>query len=92
MATIYLNCPPTADDVAALQTGDLVYLSGEIVVTGGLPAHKRMIDYLDKGLPLPLKMDGVFIHLPHMVEERADRKSTRLNSSHCGTSRMPSSA
>lgn len=72
MATVYLQCPPSAADIAALRTGDLVYLSGEIVVTGGLPAHKRMMEYLDKDLPLPLTMDGVFIHLPHMVEERGD--------------------
>lgn len=72
MAIVYINCPPSAEDVAALQTGDLVYLSGEIVVTSGLPAHKRMIEYLDKDLPLPIKMEGVFIRLPHMVEERAD--------------------
>ena len=55
MATVYLQCPPSAADIAALRTGDLVYLSGEIVVTGGLPAHKRMMEYLDKDLPLPLK-------------------------------------
>lgn len=72
MATVSLHSPPSAEDVAALRTGDLVYLSGEIVVTGGLPAHKRMMDYLDKDLPLPIQMGGVFIHLPHMIEERSD--------------------
>ena len=72
MATVHLQCPPFAEAIAALEIGDLVYLSGEVVVTGGLPAHKRMIEYLDKDLPLPLAMDGVFVHLPHMIEERAD--------------------
>lgn len=72
MAVVHLNCPPSAEEVAGLQLGDLVYLSGEIVVTGGLPAHKRMIEYLDRGEPLPIAMDGVFIHLPHMVEQQAD--------------------
>jgi fumarate hydratase subunit beta len=70
MATVHLNCPPSAEAVAALQVGDLVYLSGEIVVTGGLPAHKRMIEHLDRGQALPIEMNGVFIHLPHMVEEK----------------------
>lgn len=72
MAVVHLNCPPSADAVAALEVGDLVYLSGELVVTGGLPAHKRMIEYLDRGEPLPIAMDGVFIHLPHMVEQQPD--------------------
>ena len=41
-------------------------------MTGGQPAHKRMIEYLDRGEPLPIPMNGVFIHLPHMVEEQPD--------------------
>jgi fumarate hydratase subunit beta len=72
MAVVHLTCPPSAEAVAALKVGDLVYLSGEITVTGGLPAHKRMVEYLDNDRPLPIPMDGVFIHLPHMVEERPE--------------------
>lgn len=70
MATINLSMPPSPEAVAALEVGDLVYLSGEIVVTGGLPAHKRLIEYLQEGRALPVPMNGVFLHLPHMVEER----------------------
>lgn len=72
MAIHRITCPPSADDVAALRVGDLVYLSGEIVVTGGLPAHQRILEYLDAMKPLPIPLDGVFIHLPHMVEEQRD--------------------
>ena len=72
MAVVYLDCPPSPEAVAALEVGDVVYLSGEIVVTGGLPEHKRIVEYLDRGEPLPIAMEGVFIHLPHMVEERPD--------------------
>ena len=32
------------------------------------------------------------VYLPHLISEEADRKSTRLNSSHSQQSRMPSSA
>ena len=75
MAEYHLTLPPTAADVEQLRVGDLVYLSGEITVTGGLPAHKRIIEYLDAGKPLPLPVTGAFLHLPHMVEkpEGADR-------------------
>ncbi|WP_264593767.1 fumarate hydratase C-terminal domain-containing protein [Sphingobium sp. B12D2B] len=72
MAVVSITCPPSREAVAALNVGDLVFLSGDIVVTGGLPAHKRMIDCLDRGLPLPLAIEGVFIHLPHMIEARPD--------------------
>ena len=72
MAVVSITCPPSQEAVAALDVGDLVYLSGDIVVTGGLPAHKRMIECLDRGLQLPLTMEGVFIHLPHMIEARPD--------------------
>lgn len=59
--------PVTHDDVRTLKAGDLVTLTGDIVVTGGLPAHKRIVEYLDTGRELPIAMNGTFIHLPHMV-------------------------
>jgi len=72
MAVHRISSPPSSEAVAQLAVGDLVYLSGEVAVTGGLPAHKRMIAFLDKGQPLPLAIPGTFIHLPHMVEEREE--------------------
>ena len=38
------------------------------------------------GVTVEPRPSGLLLH------QRQDRKSTRLNSSHCGTSRMPSSA
>jgi fumarate hydratase subunit beta len=72
MATVHLSCPPSQAEIDALNVGDLVYLSGEIVATGGLPAHKRLIAHLESNTPLPMQMEGVFIHLPHMIEEKPD--------------------
>jgi len=72
MAVHHLTCPPEREAVDQLAVGDLVYITGEIVVTGGLPAHKRLIASLDAGIPLPMKIEGTFIHLPHMVEETPD--------------------
>ena len=43
------------------------------------------------GLPVPEKLKDVLSQL-HNREEKEDRKSTRLNSSHNPSSRMPSSA
>ena len=39
-----------------------------------------------------LKIDGIAAKVPEDTSENTDRKSTRLNSSHSGQSRMPSSA
>jgi fumarate hydratase subunit beta len=72
MTEHYLTLPPTREMVDAIRVGDIVYLTGDIVVTGGLPAHKRLVEYLDQGKALPVEIEGAFIHLPHMVEERAD--------------------
>ena len=50
------------------------------------------IDALDRHLGLGLTWyDVTHLYKGH-IEARADRKSTRLNSSHGGISRMPSSA
>ncbi|MEO9131496.1 MAG: fumarate hydratase C-terminal domain-containing protein [Sphingomonas sp.] len=72
MAEHHLTLPTSQDRVRELRAGDTVYLDGEITVTGGLPAHKRMMECLTTGTPLPLTMSNAFIHLPHMIEERAD--------------------
>ena len=64
MNTHRLTLPASAEDIAAIQAGDLVYLSGDIVVTIGLPTHQRMIDYAEQGKPLPVDLHGgAFLHL-----------------------------
>jgi fumarate hydratase subunit beta len=62
--THHLRLPLSADDVAAIHAGDLVYLDGDIVVTIGLPTHQRMIDCAERGEPLPVDLQGgAFLHL-----------------------------
>lgn len=67
MAPRDFRTPTTHDDVRQLKAGDLVTLTGDIVVTGGLPAHKRIVEYLDQERELPIAMNGTFLHLPHMI-------------------------
>ena len=52
---------------------------------------KQNTIYVGAGLQLPLWIDS-FVVIPHANVQLGDRKSTRLNSSHIATSRMPSSA
>jgi len=44
-----------------LRAGDIVYLTGTIL-TGRDAAHKRMMEYLDKNIPLPFNLSGQGIY------------------------------
>nr|WP_297457125.1 fumarate hydratase [uncultured Halomonas sp.] len=61
----------TAEDVLAWQPGDTVLLSGKLL-TGRDAAHKRMIDMLDKGEPLPVDLQGRFIYYVGPVDPVRD--------------------
>lgn len=50
--TIHLTTPLTPEKVKNLKAGDQVLLSGTIY-TGRDAAHRRMIEYLEAGKPLP---------------------------------------
>ena len=56
--THYLSVPFLPNDLEVLEIGDLVFLSGEIIVTVGLPTHERMRDYLVSGWALPMNFEN----------------------------------
>lgn len=59
MSTVHhLELPLTKETVGSLKVGDLVYLSGELIMTAGLPTHQRMVEFIDSGEPLPLDLTG----------------------------------
>jgi fumarate hydratase subunit beta len=69
----HLRLPLQRAEVEALQVGEMVLISGEVTVTIGLPTHKRMIEHLDRGEPLPVNLnDGAFFHLSCFNRESAD--------------------
>ena len=57
-STHQLTLPLQEAQVRALKTGDLVYLSGELVMTAGLPTHQRILACVQSGQPLPLNLAG----------------------------------
>ena len=63
---------------------------------GTVALAKRMLDLIDRratDLAPHLMREPVTAYTsPDVLQRERDRKSTRLNSSHCVTSRMPSSA
>ncbi|MCU0579246.1 MAG: Fe-S-containing hydro-lyase [Desulfobacterota bacterium] len=59
--TVHLTTPLTDEAVSALEVGDKVFLSG-IIYTARDAAHKRLIDLLDAGRPLPFDVRGQVIY------------------------------
>ena len=64
-----LTTPCTAQDLAPLRAGDTVLLSG-VVYTARDQAHKRMIEALDRGEPLPFDLEGSAIYYVGPTPER----------------------
>lgn len=56
-----LNTPLTDADVEQLKAGDVVFLSGKIY-TARDAAHKRLVETLDKGEPLPFDLQGSAVY------------------------------
>ena len=53
----HLTTPVTREDLAPLKAGDTVLLSG-VVYTARDAAHKRLMELLDAGKPLPFPLEG----------------------------------
>jgi len=82
MAKSYrFELPVGEDDVRQLELGDLVTLDGEIVATGGLPTHQRIIENIEGKTELPFPLDGAaFFHLPsYNVDEPGGTRIVYLN-------------
>ncbi len=61
MATYSLTAPLSLQDTAKLRAGDIVLLSGT-VYTARDAAHKRLIQLLEEGKPLPFDPEGAVIY------------------------------
>lgn len=73
-----LNLPFKTEEIERLEIGDLVYLTGEIIVTVGLPTHKRIKDFIDEGRPLPMNFnDGMLCQVGCYVEEQNGTRVSR---------------
>ena len=65
----HLTTPVTREDLAPLKAGDTVLLSG-VVYTARDAAHKRLIELLDAGKPLPFPLEGSAIYYVGPTPER----------------------
>ena len=67
---VYLDAV-TKDEVARWQPGDVLLLNGKLL-TGRDAAHKRMVEMLDRGEPLPVDLRGKFIYYVGPVDPVRD--------------------
>ena len=65
----HLTTPVTREDLALLKAGDTVLLSG-VVYTARAAAHKRLMELLDAGKPLPFPLEGSAIYYVGPTPER----------------------
>ena len=61
MAQIRLHLPLTREALAPLRAGDEVLISGDLY-TARDAAHKRLVELLDRGEPLPIPLQGETIY------------------------------
>lgn len=65
-----IELPLTEEAVRALRVDDHVLLTGEIVITAGLPTHDRILEYIQAGKPLPVDLtNAAFFHLGSYSQE-----------------------
>jgi fumarate hydratase subunit beta len=59
----------------------MVYLSGELVITAGLPTHQRMLEYINAGKPLPIDLhNGTLLQFGgYSVEAQGQVKVVYMN-------------
>jgi fumarate hydratase subunit beta len=71
-ATHHLKLPLDEQTVRRLKLGDMVYLSGEIVLCAGLPTHMRLLQHIESGAELPMDLkNAVMLHFGGYNREQA---------------------
>jgi|YelNatPaOPRAMG01_1025707.scaffolds.fasta_scaffold09423_7 tartrate/fumarate subfamily iron-sulfur-dependent hydro-lyase beta chain len=73
MAVYHLKTPISEEEIRKLRVNDVLYITG-IIVTARDQAHRRALEYLREGKPLPLKLEGLAVyHCGPVVSREGDR-------------------
>jgi fumarate hydratase subunit beta len=72
MPVYRLKTPLSTEEVAKLRVGDTVYVSG-VVVAARDAAHKRMLEYIERGEKLPVDLRGGVIYHVGPVVRKTER-------------------
>ncbi len=71
MPTYYLKTPLTSEEISKLRVGDTVYVTG-VVISARDSAHKRMLEYVERGDRLPVDLRGGVIYHAGPVARKRD--------------------
>jgi len=72
MPVYRLKTPLSTEEVAKLRVGDTVYVSG-VVVAARDSAHKRMLEYMERGERLPVDLRGGVIYHVGPVARKTEK-------------------
>jgi fumarate hydratase subunit beta len=72
MPVYRLKTPLSTEEVAKLRVGDTVYVSG-VVVAARDAAHKRMLEYIERGEKLPVDLRGGVVYHVGPVVRKTER-------------------
>lgn len=72
MTPIVLHPPLTDADLEPLHIGDRIFITGDMY-TARDAAHARLVDLLDRGLPLPFDLSGQIIYYAGPTPARPGR-------------------
>ncbi|RJX15415.1 fumarate hydratase [Candidatus Bathyarchaeota archaeon] len=88
MVEYKLKTPIKEEDVRKLRVGDVVYITG-LIYTARDQAHRRILEYVEKGQKLPVDLNGsVIFHVGPLMRKEDDNwivvsagptTSTRMN-------------
>lgn len=60
----HLEYPFSLEQIQKLKLGDTVYVSGKIIISAGIPAYKRLVEYVKSVQELPVDIaGGALFHL-----------------------------
>jgi fumarate hydratase subunit beta len=71
-----IQAPLTDEVVMTLKAGDNVLISG-VIYTARDAAHKKLVELMDKGEPLPIDLNGQFIYYVGRLRPNLARRSDR---------------
>uniref|UniRef100_A0A7C4H8J6 Fumarate hydratase n=1 Tax=Staphylothermus marinus TaxID=2280 RepID=A0A7C4H8J6_STAMA len=73
MTVFRIQTPVNEEDIRRLKAGDILYVTG-LIVTARDAAHRRIIEYLKSGKPLPVDLKGGVIYHCGPVVKKTNSK------------------
>jgi len=73
MAVYHLKTPISEEEIRKLRVNDVLYITGT-VITARDQAHRRVLEYVREGKPLPVNLEGLAVyHCGPVVRREGDK-------------------